>query len=80
MFDFRFNTPIPSLNQGQGSVFMIWECAQSISRLEKPLYSRFPGGKSNFFRFSLQYTHPIPWIRVKEAFSRFGNTRNRFLA
>jgi hypothetical protein len=31
MFDFRFNTPIPSLNQGQGSVFKTRECAQSIS-------------------------------------------------
>ena len=34
MFDFRFNTPIPSLNQGQRSVFKVRECAQSISRIE----------------------------------------------
>ena len=37
MFDFRFNTPIPSLNQGQGSIFKIRECAQSIPRIKLPL-------------------------------------------
>ena len=37
MFDFRFNTPIPSLNQDQGIVFTIWECAQSISCIESHL-------------------------------------------
>ena len=26
--DFRFKTPIPSLNQGQGSIFTLWRCAQ----------------------------------------------------
>jgi hypothetical protein len=36
MFDFRFNTPIHSLNQGQGSVFMLRECAESISRIKLP--------------------------------------------
>ena len=29
---------------------------------------------------SFQYTLLFPWIRVKEAFSRFGNARNRFFA
>jgi hypothetical protein len=37
MFDFRFNTPIPSLNQGQGSIFKVRECAQSIPRIKLPL-------------------------------------------
>ena len=37
MLDFRFNTPIPSLNQGQGSVFKVRECAQSILRIKLPL-------------------------------------------
>ena len=41
MFDFHFNTPIPSLNQGQGSIFTVRECAQSIPRLEKPKNRRF---------------------------------------
>ena len=36
MLDFRFNTSIPSLNQG--SVFKGRECAQSIFRIELPLY------------------------------------------
>ena len=26
----------------------------------------------------IQYTHPIPWIRVKKAFSQFDSARNRF--
>src|SRR4051812_38293942 len=37
MFDFRFNIPIPCLNQGQGSVFKVRECAQSIPRIKLPL-------------------------------------------
>jgi len=37
MFDFRFNTLIPSLNQGQGSVFKIQEWAQLIPCIELPL-------------------------------------------
>ena len=37
MFDFRSNTPISSLNQGQGSVFTLWECAQSILHIELAL-------------------------------------------
>jgi hypothetical protein len=32
MFYFRFNTPIPSQNQGQERIFKVRECAQSISR------------------------------------------------
>src|SRR6185437_8369344 len=40
-FYFRFNTPIPSLNQGQGSAFTVRECAQSIPRIEKPKNRRF---------------------------------------
>ena len=39
MFDFRFNTQIPSQNQGQGSVFKVRECAQSIPRIKLPLES-----------------------------------------
>ena len=37
MFDFRFNILIPSLNQGQGSIFKVRECAQSIPRIKLPL-------------------------------------------
>ncbi len=80
MFDFRFNTPIPSLNQGQGSVFKVRECAQSILRMKLPPEIWFWGRNFKIFRFSLQYTHLFPWIRIKEAFSRFGNARNRFPA
>jgi hypothetical protein len=40
----------------------------------------FSGRNFKIFRFSLQYTHLFPWIRVKEAFSRFENARNRFFA
>src|SRR6185437_213244 len=49
--DFRFNTPIPSLNQGQGNVFMIRGCAQSISRLEKPKNRRFSHKNPKMFIF-----------------------------
>jgi hypothetical protein len=38
----------------------------------------FWGRNFKIFRFSLQYTHIFPWIRVKEAFSRSRNARNRF--
>ena len=38
------------------------------------------GQETQNFLFSLQYTHLFPWIRVKEAFSSFGNARNRFPA
>ena len=41
MFDFRFNTPIPSLNQGQGSIFTLRECVESISRIKLPLGTYF---------------------------------------
>jgi hypothetical protein len=34
IFDFRFNTPTPSLKQGR--VFRVRKCAQSIPRIEKP--------------------------------------------
>ena len=50
MFDFRFNTPI-SLNQGQRSVFMLRECAQSISRLENPKNRRFSHKNPKMFDF-----------------------------
>ena len=30
-----------SLNQGQGSIFKLWECAQSIFRMILPLYRLF---------------------------------------
>ena len=58
MFDFRFNTPIPSLNQDQRSVFMIWECAQSILRLEKPRNRRFSHKNPKCFDF--RFNTPIP--------------------
>ena len=37
-------------------------------------------GKLVHVGFSLQYTLLFSWIRIKEAFSRFGNARNRFPA
>ena len=60
MFDFRFNTPIPSLNQGQGSVFKVRECAQSILPLEKSYTAGFPAENRTFFdfRFNTPTTFP----------------------
>ena len=57
MFDFHFNTPIP-LNQGQRSVFMLRECAQSIPRLEKPKNWRFSHKNPKMFDF--RFNTPIP--------------------
>ena len=57
-------------------------CGESIVRIPEP-WKRFldPGsGKLAHVGFLLQYTLWFPWIRVKEAFSRFGNARNRFSA
>ena len=77
--DFRFNTLIPSLNQGQGSAFKVWECAQSIPRLEKSKNRRFSHKNPKIFDF--RFNTPIPSLnRVKEAFLRFGSARNRFSA
>ena len=60
MFYFRFNATIPSLNQGQGSVFTVRECAQSISRLEKPKNRRFSHKNPKIFdfRFNTPITFP----------------------
>jgi hypothetical protein len=79
MFDFRFNTPIPSLNQGQGSVFKVWECAQSILRMKLPPeiwffqnFSIFASihtsislnqGQGSFFTLR-EYAQSIPRIRI----------------
>ena len=57
MFDFRFNTQIPSLNQGQGSVFKVRECAQSIPHLEKPKNRRFSHKNPKMFDF--RFKNPI---------------------
>jgi hypothetical protein len=69
-----------SLNQDQRSIYKIRECAQSIPRMKLPPEIWFWWRNFNIFRFSLQYAQLFPWIRVKEAFSRFGNARNRFFA
>ena len=58
MFDFRFNTPTPSLNQGQGSIFKLRECAQLIPRLEKPKNRRFSHKNPKMFDF--RFNTPIP--------------------
>src|SRR5688572_7700696 len=42
--------PNHTLNQGQGSVFTLRECAQSISRIKLPLYKKIcQFGKKNFW-------------------------------
>ena len=69
-----------SLNQDQGSIFKLRECARSIPHMKLPPEICFWERNFKIFRFLLQYTHLFPWIRVKEAFSRFGNARNRFFA
>jgi hypothetical protein len=58
--DFRFNTPIPSLNQGQRSVFTVRECAQSIPRLEKLKNRRFSHKNLKMFDFRFNTLTPFP--------------------
>ena len=57
-----------SLNQDQGSIFTLRECAQSIPRMKLTPEIWFWERNFKNFRFSLQYTHLFSWIRVKEAF------------
>jgi hypothetical protein len=69
--DFRFNTPIPSLNQGQGRVFKVRKCAQSVLRLEKPKYRRFSHKSPKMFDF--RFNTPIRSLNRK----RFHASRMR---
>jgi hypothetical protein len=46
------------LNQGQGSIFKLRECAQSILRLEKPKNRRFSHQNLKIFDFC--FNTPIP--------------------
>jgi hypothetical protein len=59
-FDFRFKTPIPSLNQSKGSVFTVRECAQSIPRLEKPKNRRFSHKNQKMFDFCFNTPTTFP--------------------
>src|SRR3954454_4810275 len=72
MFDFRFNTPIPSLNQGQGSVFTVRECAQSIPRLEKPKNRRFSHKNPKMFDFRFNTPTPFPESGSRKHFHTSG--------
>jgi hypothetical protein len=67
-----------SLNQDQGSIFKLRECAQLISRIKLPHEDDFEAGNPKFFDFRFNTKHKFPWIR--KAFSSFGNARNRFPA
>src|SRR3569623_1460253 len=49
---FRFKTSIPFLNQDQGSIFTVRECAKSIPRLEKRKNRRFSQKSENFSIFA----------------------------
>jgi hypothetical protein len=60
------NTSI-SLNQGQGSIFTLRECAQSIFRLEITLKSRFleENRKKNFLT---RYLYNLGWSKMSDLF------------
>jgi hypothetical protein len=70
--DFRFKTLIPFLNQGQGSIFTVQECAQSIPRLEKRKNWRFSHKNPKIFRFSLQYIDSFPESGSRNRFKGSG--------
>src|SRR3954465_15409465 len=65
-------TSIPFLNQGQGSIFTIQECAQSILRLEKRKNRRLSHKNPKIFRFSLQYTDSFPESGSRKRFQGSG--------
>jgi hypothetical protein len=58
IFSLQYKTLI-FLNQGQGSIFKIRECAQSIPRLEKPKNRRFSLKNSKMFDF--RFNTPTPF-------------------
>src|SRR6185312_14488270 len=70
--DFRFNTPISSLNQGQGSAFTVPECAQSILRLEKPKNRRFSHKNPKMFDFRFNTPTPFPESGSRKRFHASG--------
>src|SRR4051812_19800236 len=72
MFDFRFNTPIPSLNQDQRSVFTVRECAQSIPRLEKPKNRRFSHKNPKMFDFRFNIPTIFPESGSRKHFHASG--------
>jgi hypothetical protein len=72
MSDFRFNTLISSLNQGQGSVFKVRECAQSIPRLEKPKNRRFSHKNPKMFDFRLNTPTIFPESGSRKRFHASG--------
>ena len=76
IFSLQYKTLI-SLNQGQGSIFTLRECAKLIFRIEITLKSRFLEENRKHFRVE---THFYLIFRVKLNFSRFENARNRFFA
>jgi hypothetical protein len=48
------------LNQGQGNVFMLRECAQSIPPIKLPPDGCFQSEKRNFFDFRVNTHFPFP--------------------
>ena len=71
MFDFRLIQTPHSLNQGQGSVFMLRECAESISRIKLPLEGHL---LKKFFYSAIFDTPPL-----KESASGLILEKNFFL-
>ena len=58
IFSLQYKTHI-FLNQGQGSIFKLRECAQSNSRLEKPKNRRFSHKNPKMFDYRFNTTIPI---------------------
>src|SRR3569833_1172905 len=61
IFSLQHKTLI-SLNQGQGSIFKLRECAQLILRLEKPKNRRFSHKSPKMFDF--RFNTPIPSLNL----------------
>ena len=70
--DFRFNTPISSLKQDQGSAFTARECAQSNPRLEKPKNRRFSHKNPKMLYFRFNTLTPFPESGSRKHFHASG--------
>ena len=60
--------PPLSLNQGQGSIFALRECVQSIPRLEKPKNRRFSHKNPKMFDFRFNTPTTFPESRSRKHF------------
>src|SRR3569623_38884 len=75
-FDFLNFLGLMTLIQGQENVLTLRVCAQSISRLENPLYSRFSSENSNLIHFRFNTPTTLPESELGKHFRASGMSKN----